>query len=56
MNDGSPQATKYERLKAKADALLKEGDALIVSGKEADGKRKLRECVRVRMEAKRVRP
>lgn len=44
--------SRYEDLQRKADALLKEGDALGVAGKKAESRRTLRKCLRVRMQAR----
>lgn len=39
-------------LTRKADELLKRGDALMISGNKAEGKRLLRKCRRLRLEAR----
>jgi hypothetical protein len=39
---------KSERLRQKADKLLKEGDAAMMDGRKAEGKRLLRHCRRLR--------
>jgi hypothetical protein len=51
----SAKVTKKAALTRKADELLRRGDALMVSGKAAEGKRLLRKCRRLRLQA-RIKP
>jgi hypothetical protein len=50
--EGQVAPSQYDRLTAKADALLAEGDRLAEEGKMAESRRILRECLRCRRRAK----